>query len=97
MSCYMVIEIKVTDQAMYSEYVQKVHDIVTHYGGRYLARGGTITPVSKNWNPERIIIIEFQNREHMQQCFHSPEYLDIAPMREQSTTSKAVIVEGCER
>lgn len=95
MSLYMIIEIKVRDQELYSEYVQNVYDIVTKYGGRYLARSGTITPVSKNWNPERIIIIEFQNKEQMQRCFQAPEYIEIAPIREQSTTSKAIIVEGC--
>ena len=91
----MIIEIKVKDQVLYSEYVQKTYDIVTKYGGRYLARGGIITPVSKNWNPERIIIIEFQNKEQIQKCFQAPEYLEIASIREQSTTSKAIIVEGC--
>ena len=91
----MIIEIEVKDQVLYSEYVQKVYDIATTYGGRYLARGGIITPVSKNWNPERIIIIEFQHKEEIQKCFQSQEYIEIAPIREQSTTSKAIIVEGC--
>jgi len=94
MPLYMIIEIEVKVQKLYSEYIKKVSDIVTKNGGRYLARGGKITPVSNNWNPERIIVIEFQNREQIRQCFTSTEYLEIAPLREKSTISKAIIVEG---
>ncbi|MCD6319928.1 MAG: DUF1330 domain-containing protein [Candidatus Desulfofervidaceae bacterium] len=34
---------------------KKVPEIISKYGGRYLTRGGKITPLSGNWNPERII------------------------------------------
>ncbi len=95
MTLYMIIEIEIKDQELYSEYVHKVYDIITQYGGKYLVRGGEITPISNNWNPERIIIVEFHNKDQMQKCFQSPEYLEIAPLREKSTISKAITVEGC--
>ena len=69
----MIIEIEIKNKELYSKYVENVYDITTKYGGKYLARGGTITPISNNWNPERIIIIEFQNKEQMQKCFQAPE------------------------
>ena len=95
MAVYMIIEIAIKDVDLYSEYIEKVYDIVTHHGGKYLARGGAVTPVSNNWNPERIIVIEFQDREQHRRCFQSPEYLRIAALREQSTVSRAILVEGC--
>jgi uncharacterized protein (DUF1330 family) len=95
MALYLIIEIEIKDQECYLEYVNKVYSIVTKYGGKYLARGGDITPISNSWNPERIIIIEFQNKKQMQKCFQSSEYLAIAPLREKSTMSRAIAVEGC--
>jgi uncharacterized protein (DUF1330 family) len=47
-----------------------------------------------NWNPERMILIEFGTLEHLQKCFKSSEYLKLPPLREQSTTSKSIIVDG---
>ncbi len=94
MPLYMVIEIEIKNQKLYSEYVDKVYNIVTQYGGKYLVRGDSITPVSNNWNPERLIIIEFQNREQVQKCFQSSEYLEIVQLREKSTISKAILVES---
>lgn len=94
MSVYMIIEIQVTDHERYSEYVSRVPEILKRYGGRYLARGGQITTLSGDWYPERIVLIEFETLAQLRQCFRSPEYLEIAPLRQESTTSRAIIVEG---
>ena len=95
MTIYLIIEIGIKDKKLYDEYVEKVFSVVTKHGGKYLVRGGPITTITNNWEPERIVIIEFQNKKQVQQCFQSSEYLEIAPLREASTTSKAIIVEGC--
>ena len=96
MSLYMVVEIEVKDPELYEEYVEKVYDIVTKYGGKYLVRGGSITPTSTSWIPDRLIIIEFQNKKQVKDCFQSSEYLELAPLREKSTLSKTILVEGYE-
>ena len=94
MSVYMLIDVEVTDSDRYSEYVKRVPRIIARHGGRYLVRGGPVTSLSGNWNPTRIIIIEFETAEQMQECFSSPEYLELAPLREEATLSRAVLVEG---
>ena len=91
---YAVIEISMQNPQQYALYVEKVHDIVIAHKGRYRVRGGKIMPLSGNWNPERLIIIEFESLQHALQCFNSPEYKQIAYLREQSTSSKALIAEG---
>jgi uncharacterized protein (DUF1330 family) len=91
---YMIIEIEITDHATYSEYVEKVQAVVEAYGGRYLVRGGRATSLSGGWHPERIIVIEFESSDQMRTCFASTEYLELAPLRERSTASRAVVVDG---
>lgn len=94
MSVYMIIEVRVLDHARYSEYMARAFEIVRKYGGRYLVRGGKITPLSQTWNPERIVVIEFETMDRLQACFSSAEYLKIASFREQSTVGKSIAVEG---
>jgi uncharacterized protein (DUF1330 family) len=94
MPVYMIIEIEIRNPELYSGYVEAVPQVVETYGGRYLVRGGQVTPLSGDWNPERVIVIEFESAEQLQRCFTSPEYLQIAPLREQSTVSRSIIVEG---
>ncbi len=95
MSVYMIVEITVKNSELYSGYVEQVPQIVDRYGGRYLIRGGKVISLSSNWNPERIILLEFETVEQLRKCFESQEYLEIAPLREQSTISKSIVVEGC--
>lgn len=95
-SVYMIIDITVNDESLYSEYIAKVPKIIEKYGGRYLVRGGKITPITGNWNPQRIIIVEFDSTEQLRRCFSSQEYLEIASLREGSTIGKSIVVEGYE-
>ncbi|PAV11086.1 hypothetical protein ASJ81_11455 [Methanosarcina spelaei] len=94
MPVYMIIEIKVIDYELYTKYVEKVPEIIKKYGGRYLVRGDKVLPMFGNWNPERIVIIEFETEEQVRNCFNSAEYLKVAPFRENSTITKSVIVNG---
>lgn len=93
MSVYMIIDAKINDEQKYRQYVQKATKIVQHYNGKYLSRGSKIITLSKNWNPQRIVIIKFESLEKLQTCFKSKQYLEIKHLREESCESKAVIVE----
>lgn len=77
----------------YLEYIEKVVPIVEKYNGRYIIRSEKITPLGIDWKPNRIIIIEFDTKEHLEECFASEEYKKIAPLRESSVNSNAIIVE----
>jgi uncharacterized protein (DUF1330 family) len=94
MSVYMIIDITIREHDLYSRYVESVAEVVEKHGGRYLVRGGKVAPLSGNWKPERMIVIGFDTVEQLQRCFISAEYLELAPLREQSTDSKAIVVEG---
>jgi uncharacterized protein (DUF1330 family) len=94
MAGYFLLEIDVKDQAAYSEYLKVAPATVKQYGGKYLIRGGSVTPVEGGWNPKRLVLLEFPSVEQAKRWLDSPEYRKIAPIRERSTHSKAVIVEG---
>lgn len=99
MAVYVIIDIAVKDQtakADYAQYIEQVRPIVERHGGRYLARGGKITPVVGDWRPERIILIEFPSSDHVAQWWNSPDYRAIANLRENATTARAILVEGCD-
>lgn len=94
MPVYMIIEITVEDAQTYAEYVERVPATVEKYGGRYVVRGGAVTPLTGDWSPERIIILEFPTAEQMRRRNSSPEYLELAPLRMSSTKTRAIALEG---
>ncbi|HNX29682.1 MAG TPA: DUF1330 domain-containing protein [Syntrophomonadaceae bacterium] len=94
MPAYVLIEIEIHDKSMYFQYIEKARPIVESYGGNYIIRGGKTEILFGDWEPERIILIEFPARENIERCFHSTEYLEIKHLRENSTNTRAIILEG---
>jgi uncharacterized protein (DUF1330 family) len=94
MPAYMIIESKVKDAESYARYIEQVPPIVAAHGGRYLVRGGKVTPMTGGWTPERIIILEFPSKEDIRRCFSSPEYKKISPLRDAGADLRSVVVEG---
>lgn len=97
LAVYLIIDITVRDQELYDRYVSQAKPIVESHGGRYLVQGSEIRPLSGDWNPERIVVIEFSSAEAMNVCFQSVEYEEIASLRVDSITSRTILVEGLER
>ena len=93
MPSFFLAEIEVLDPKKYQEYVGRASKIVQNYGGVYVIRSGSITPVSGDWAPRRLVLIRFNSKTDMHMCFDSEEYLEIKHLREQSTKSRAVIIE----
>ncbi|MBU4233998.1 MAG: DUF1330 domain-containing protein [Proteobacteria bacterium] len=94
MPVYLIIDIAIIDQDAYEEFVERVPAVVEQYGGRYLARSAEVSTMVGDWQPEWIVLIEFESIEQVQDFFASPEYLALVPLREQSAAARAIIVEG---
>jgi len=93
MPTYLFVEIRSIEKPdLYSQYVEKVAPLVRRFGGKYLVRGGSVTGSDV---PQRAILIAFDSRSDLEACFQSADYRAIAPLREQSTHSRALILEGC--
>jgi uncharacterized protein (DUF1330 family) len=67
---------------------------IAAYGGRYLARGGAITPLEGDWNPRRITVLEFPSPEQARAWWDSPEYAEAKALRQQTATTNLIVVEG---
>lgn len=94
MPIFFLAEIQsILDATMYTEYIEKAAPIIKKYGGEYIFRSDQISPISGEWDLKRIILIKFPGKDKIVQCFQSDEYRKIAPLRENSTISKAIIIE----
>ena len=96
MRVYLIIDIKIRDKEKFNEYLEKAKPIVESFGGHYLVREGKITPLSDAWKPERIVIIEFKNKQLLRECFASERYLKIKHLREESIDFNSIMVEEKE-
>ena len=96
MAVYMILAVEVTDPEMFADYAKQAPATVEQYGGRYLVRGGAVTPLAGDWEPQRVVVLEFPSMTRFNEWLTSPEYSAIFPLREQSTKGKGIVVEGYE-
>jgi uncharacterized protein (DUF1330 family) len=95
MPVYLIIEINVQDYELYAEYTVQVLPVVERYGGRYLARG-EVFPVLGGWRPERLVLVQFETMDLVQDFLTSPEYQALIPLRQRASSSRAIVIEGYE-
>jgi uncharacterized protein (DUF1330 family) len=94
MAAYFLVDVTVNDPQLYAEYRKLVMPTLEKYGGRFLARGGTVETIEGNWNPERFVILEFENTEQFQRWYNSPEYTEARTIRFKASTASAILVQG---
>ena len=91
---YVILDVSVKDPDEYAAYRERAPAVVQQFGGRYLVRGGAHEVVEGDWNPERVVVLEFPSVERAREWYHSAEYQEIAPMRKRAAPSKVLLVEG---
>ncbi len=94
MAVYLIADIEVNDREAYAEYQKQVPPIMEKYGGRYLVRGGEVTVTEGDWQPSRIVVLEFPSHAELQRFATSPEYAPVAAIRHRAAKSNTVVVEG---
>ena len=94
MSAYVVIEIVVKDPEGYEEYKVLAPPVIDAYGGKYIARGGRAEILEGSWQPNRIVILEFESIEKAKQWLDSEEYQEAKALRHKYASSNAIVVEG---
>jgi uncharacterized protein (DUF1330 family) len=84
---------RITDRAAYKRYVDAARPLVEQHGGSYVLRSDRVSAVSGESSPERVVLTRFPDRQSLAACFSSQAYAEIAPLRERSTESRALVIE----
>ena len=97
MAAFLIADVPPTDPEAYraTGYLDAAKAVSAEHGGVYRTRGGAITVLEGEWEPERMVIIEFPSMEDLLAWYHSSEYQKwIAVRREHVPNSRLVAVEG---
>ena len=74
MAAYVIADVKVTNPDIFREYMNQVPSTVERYGGKYLVRGGSMEKFEGIWEPNRLVVIEFENMDNAKNWYSSREY-----------------------
>ena len=92
MPAYLIAETKtMTDQKLFDDYAKVAGPTVRAFGGKVLA-GGASRALEGDWQPDRLIIIEFESADKLKAWYNSPEYQEVLPMRLKASDSNLIIL-----
>jgi uncharacterized protein (DUF1330 family) len=94
MSAYVIAEVEITDPAGYEEYRRRVSATIAQYGGRYLVRGGASETLEGDWQPRRLVVLEFSSMAQARAWYDSAEYREARAIRHRCSRGDAILVEG---
>ena len=96
MAAYLIADIgEIHDQATYDRYRAQTPGLIQKAGRRFIVRGGKTETVEGDWQPGRLVVIEFPDMATARRFYASPEYREILPLRlKASRGGKVLFVEG---
>ena len=94
MAAYVIVEVDVTDSALFQEYAKGVPATIAAHGGKYIVRGGAVETKEGGWAPKRVVVLEFPSMAQARKWYDSPEYKPLLAMRLKAANAKLIFVEG---
>ena len=85
---------EVTDPETLKEYGAGVMATLQQYGGKVIVRDSDPEGVEGDWDPKRVIIVEFADKEALKAWYGSPEYSKLLKLRLASARGNAMMVDG---
>lgn len=94
MPAYVIVETDVHNPEQYEHYRAASPGAVAAGGGRFVARGGELAVLEGDWEPSRLVILEFPDLETAKRWYESPAYTEAKRLRDGAANLRMVAVQG---
>ena len=95
MSAYIIVDVEITDRDKYEDYNSVVPPTIEAFGGRFLVRGGRAEILEGDWQPKRVVVLEFESFDRAREWWSSDEYENPKRLRQSASITNMIVVEGC--
>jgi uncharacterized protein (DUF1330 family) len=94
MSAYVIFDVEIRDMSRYQDFMKGVKPALDAAGARYLARGGALKVYEGDWEPRRIVVLEFPSVTAWEDFYNGPIYQGLKSIRDECSSARLVSVEG---
>ncbi|MBO0774907.1 MAG: DUF1330 domain-containing protein [Actinobacteria bacterium] len=96
MPAYVIANVDVRDAAAYREYTQLVPGTLEPFGGRFIVRGGESERLEGDWQPARLVVVEFPSADHARRWYASEAYTAAKAIRQRASSGSLILVPGAD-
>lgn len=95
MTAYVIADVKVSDPERYKGYMALTPAAVSAAGGRFVVRGGATEVLEGRWQPNRMVMLEFETMAAARAFYDSALYRQARDARAGATeVFNMICVEG---
>ena len=94
MAAYIIVDVTINDTAEYEAYKKLTPASIAAYNGKFIVRGGQTTTLEGDWQPGRIVVLEFPTLSIAKEWWASGEYAVAKIIRQKTAATKMIVVEG---
>lgn len=94
MPAYVIVETDITDPGRYEQYKAASPTAIAAGGGRFLVRGGELVVLEGDWQPTRLVVLEFEDLSAAKRWYESGLYQEAKKLREGAAHLRMVAVQG---
>ncbi len=94
MPAYIIVDVTIYNAEDYESYKNLTPASIAAYGGKFIVRGGETESLEGDWQPERIVLLEFPSKDIAKQWWSSVEYAPAKAIRQRSAFTRMLLVDG---
>lgn len=94
MPAYVLAMMAIHDPETYRKYTDRTPPTVKKYGGKFLTRGEEVTTLEGEPYKDRLVILEFPSKAHVEAWFADPAYQEAVVFRHASSVMRMLVQEG---
>ena len=94
MSAYVIADVTVTDAEQMAKYREWSTKAATEFGASFIVRGGAIEVFEGDWQPLRLVILQFADSATAKKWYAGETYQHAITLRKNAGVMRMVMVEG---
>jgi len=96
MTAYVIFDVEIKDPTRYQDFMNGVKPALAEAGARYLARGGAHKVYEGDWEPRRIVLLEFPSVAAWESFYNGSVYRGLKAVRDECSSARLVSVVGLD-
>jgi uncharacterized protein (DUF1330 family) len=92
MSAFVLVEVSIHNMEVYEEYKKLTPSSLEPFEGKFVIRGLPVEALEGEWKYDRLVLLEFPNRERALEWYNSSTYQKAKKIREKASVANFFIV-----
>ena len=92
MAAYMLVEVSIHSPLLYEKYKEKTPAILQAFEGKFVLRCMPVEALEGTWDHDRLVLLEFPNREKALAWYHSAAYQEAKQIRDKASTARFLLI-----